>query len=58
MTDFGGRGEIRPPGYIEDIEVSRMAVFVAAIGILIERARHLPDANGTVARNDTAESFL
>jgi PrtD family type I secretion system ABC transporter len=46
MTDFGGRGEIRPPGYIEDIEVSRMAVFVAAVGILIERARQFPDALG------------
>jgi PrtD family type I secretion system ABC transporter len=46
MTDFGGRGEIHPPGYIEDIEVSRVAVFVAAVRILIERARQLPDATG------------
>jgi PrtD family type I secretion system ABC transporter len=41
MTDFGRRGELPPPGYLEDIEVSRMAVFVAAVGILIERARPL-----------------
>jgi PrtD family type I secretion system ABC transporter len=42
MTDFGRRGELAPPGYIEDIEVSRMAVFVAAVRILIGRARPLP----------------
>ena len=41
MTDFGRRGQLPPPGYIEDIEVSRMAVFVAAVRILIERARPL-----------------
>jgi PrtD family type I secretion system ABC transporter len=39
MTDFGRRGEFPPPGYIEDIEVSRMAVFAAAVRILIERMR-------------------
>ena len=57
MTDFGGRGEIRPPGYIEDIEVSRMAVFVAAIGILIERARHLPDATGQLLETVRRKAF-
>jgi PrtD family type I secretion system ABC transporter len=42
MTDFGRRGEIRPPRRnIEDIEVSRTAPFLAAVGILIERARPL-----------------
>jgi PrtD family type I secretion system ABC transporter len=41
MIDFGRRGELPPPGYIDDIEVSRMAVFVAAVRILIERARPL-----------------
>jgi PrtD family type I secretion system ABC transporter len=39
MTDFGRRGEFPPQGYIEDIEVSRMAVFAAAVRILIERMR-------------------
>src|SRR5260370_17622142 len=47
MTDFGRRGEL-PPAYIEDIEVSNMAVFVAAVRFLIERARsrvaQLPEA--------------
>src|SRR6202008_4022542 len=41
MTDFGRQGEHPPPGYIEDIEVSRMAVFVAAVRILVERTRTL-----------------
>ncbi len=38
MTDFGRRGEIPPPGFIEDIEVSRAAVFVAAVQIIFQRA--------------------
>jgi ATP-binding cassette subfamily C protein len=41
MTDFARRGELPPSENIEDIEVSRMAVFVAAVRILIERARPL-----------------
>ena len=48
MTDLGRRGEFRPPGYIEEIEVSRMAVFVAGVHILIERAKQQ-------TRNDTPE---
>src|ERR1700709_2841594 len=42
MTDLGRREQFPPPEYpeyIEDIEVSRMAVFVAAVRILAERAR-------------------
>lgn len=46
MTDFGRRGDLPPPGYIEDIEVSSMAAFLAAVRLLIERARQLPDAVG------------
>src|SRR5258706_6062352 len=41
MTDLGRRVEPPPPGYIEDIEVSRVAVFVAAVRILVERTRTL-----------------
>ena len=41
MTDLGRRGEFPPPGYLEEIEVSRMAVFVAGVHILIERAKQL-----------------
>lgn len=41
MTDFGRRGDLPPPGNIEDIEVSRMAVFVAAVRILAGRVRPL-----------------
>jgi ATP-binding cassette subfamily C protein len=39
MTDFSRRGEFAPPGYSEEIEVSRMAVFKAAVRILMERAQ-------------------
>ena len=39
MTDLGRRGEIPPPENFDDIEVSNWAVFVAALGILAERAR-------------------
>jgi PrtD family type I secretion system ABC transporter len=39
MTEFGRRGEIPPPGSIDEIEVSHLAVFVAAVGLLAERAR-------------------
>jgi PrtD family type I secretion system ABC transporter len=42
MTDFGRRGEFSPPGYTQEIEVSRMAVFIAAVRILIERAQLVP----------------
>lgn len=41
MTDFGRRGAFPPPGFIEEIEVSRMAVFMAGVRILIERAQLL-----------------
>src|SRR5258706_9561681 len=41
MTDFGRRGEFPPSGNIEGILVSRMAVFVAAMRILVERTRPL-----------------
>lgn len=39
MTEFARPGESSPPIAIEDIEVSRWAVFVAALGLLAERAR-------------------
>ena len=39
MTDLGRRGEIPPPEKLDEIEVSNWAVFVAALGILAERAR-------------------
>jgi ATP-binding cassette subfamily C protein len=39
MTDFGQRQEIPPPGNFDDIEVSRLQVAVAALGVLAERAR-------------------
>lgn len=42
MTDFGRRGDIPPPGFIGDIEVSRTAVFIAAVRIMFQRARLLP----------------
>jgi len=39
MTDFGRRGEVLPPEKLDEIEVSNWAIFVAALGILAERAR-------------------
>src|SRR5262245_39323603 len=39
MTDFVRRGEASPPVNIDEIAVSRWAVFVAALGLLAERAR-------------------
>jgi PrtD family type I secretion system ABC transporter len=42
MTDFGRRGTLPPSGLTDDIEVSRLAVFVAAVRMLIDRAGHLP----------------
>ena len=39
MTDLGRRREISPPDRLDEIEVSNWAVFVAALGILAERAR-------------------
>jgi PrtD family type I secretion system ABC transporter len=41
MTDFGRRGDIPLPGDIPNIEVSRMAVFVAAVRILAHRVSPL-----------------
>src|SRR5260370_3703713 len=41
MTDLGRREEFLPPGNIENIEVSRMAIFVAAVRILVEQAKPL-----------------
>jgi PrtD family type I secretion system ABC transporter len=38
MGDFGRREQFSPSGRIEDIEVSRMAVLVAAVRILLQRA--------------------
>ncbi len=42
MTDVEARGGLPPPGNIEDIEVSRLAVFIAAIRILLERLGQTP----------------
>src|SRR6202790_5695548 len=39
MTDLGRRGEIPPPRNFDEIEVSNLAVFKAAAGLLAERAR-------------------
>ena len=39
MTDFGRRGDLPLRGNIENIEVSRLAVFVAAVRILTDRVR-------------------
>jgi PrtD family type I secretion system ABC transporter len=39
MTDFARREEIPPPESFDHIEVSRWAVFIAALRILAERAR-------------------
>jgi PrtD family type I secretion system ABC transporter len=39
MTDSERRGNIPPPKKLDEIEVSNWAVFVAALGILAERAR-------------------
>jgi ATP-binding cassette, subfamily C, type I secretion system permease/ATPase len=41
MTDFGRRGELSPPVNLDEIEVSNLAVFIAAVGLLAERARRL-----------------
>jgi len=41
MSNFGRRGEVPSSGFIENIEVSRIAVFVAAVRILTERMRPL-----------------
>ena len=54
MTDFGRRGEIPPPEKFDEIEVSRWAVFVAALGILAERARsslRISELNGWAERS-------
>jgi ATP-binding cassette subfamily C protein len=39
MTDFARRGEGSPPLNVDEIEVSRWAVFIAALRLLAERAR-------------------
>jgi ATP-binding cassette subfamily C protein len=39
MTAFGRRGEIPQPEKFEDIQVSNVAVFKAATGLLVKRAR-------------------
>jgi len=39
MTEFRRRREIPPPRNVYEIEVSNLAVFIAAVGILAERAR-------------------
>jgi PrtD family type I secretion system ABC transporter len=41
MTGLGRRGESTPPASLDNIEISRTAVFVAAVRILAERARLL-----------------
>ena len=55
MTDFERRGEIPPPKKLDEIEVSNWAVFVAALGILAERARL---ARGASGRNHSTTPFL
>jgi len=39
MTEFQRRRKIPPPRNVDEIEVSNLAVFIAAVGILAERAR-------------------
>jgi ATP-binding cassette, subfamily C, type I secretion system permease/ATPase len=39
MTDLGRRGDASPPANIGEIQVSRWAIFIAALGLLAERAR-------------------
>src|ERR1700676_1109387 len=39
MTEFQRRREIPPPRNVDEIEVSNLAVFIAAVGILAERPR-------------------
>jgi ATP-binding cassette subfamily C protein len=43
MTDIERRRDVPPPGNIEEIQVSNFAVFIAAMGLLTERARDWAD---------------
>jgi ATP-binding cassette subfamily C protein len=63
MSDFGRRGELPAAGRIEDIEVSRMAVFVAAMRILLQRVgtlsrvRQLPGTAGQLLETTRRKLF-